>query len=105
MGSEMCIRDSSNVLKRVARWGNGWIPIGVNPEDIKRAKVTLSELCENEERNPDDIQITIHSLPSDKDIVDMFEDVEVDRVLIRVTSLTSEAIFDELETIASIVLV
>ena len=53
--------NAGNVLKRVARWGDGWIPIGVNPEDIKKAKVTLSELCEDEERNPDEIQITILS--------------------------------------------
>ena len=97
--------NAGNVLKRVARWGDGWIPIGVNPEDIKKAKVTLSELCEDEERNPDEIQITIHSLPCDKDTVDMFEDVEVDRVLVRVTSLTASEIFNELEGIAEVVLV
>ena len=77
----------------------------INPEDIKKAKVTLSELCEDEERNPDEIQITIHSLPCDKDTVDMFEDVEVDRVLVRVTSLTASEIFNELEGIAEVVLV
>ena len=91
-------------MKRVARWGDGWIPIGVTPEDIKKAKLTLSELCEDEDRNQDDLQITIHSLQCDKDAVDMFEEVEVDRVLIRVTSLTAAEIFNELEGIAEVVL-
>ena len=96
--------NAGNVLKRVARWGDGWIPIGVTPDDIKKAKLTLSELCEDEDRNQDDLQITIHSLPCDKDAVDMFEEVEVDRVLIRVTSLTAAEIFNELEGIAEVVL-
>ena len=34
----------------------------------------------------------------------MFEEVEVDRVLIRVTSLTAAEIFNELEGIAEVVL-
>ncbi len=97
--------NAKNVLKRVAKWGDGWLPISLSPEDIVKAKQELIELCDVEDRDPSTIQITMHSLPPDKGLISRFQEVEVDRVLVGVVSATQEEIFEELEIIAQSILV
>ena len=97
--------NAKNVLKRVAKWGDGWLPIRLSPEDIVKAQQELLELCDAEDRDPSTIQITMHSLPPDKELISRFEEIGVDRVLVGVASATQEEIFEELEVIAESILV
>ncbi|HJO60245.1 MAG TPA: LLM class F420-dependent oxidoreductase [SAR202 cluster bacterium] len=97
--------NAKNVLKRVAKWGDGWLPIRLSPEDIVKAQQELLKLCDTEDRDPSTIQITMHSLPPDKDLLSRFEEIGVDRVLVGVASATQEEIFKELEVIAESILV
>ena len=97
--------NAKNVLKRVVKWGDGWLPIRLSPEDIVKAKKNILELCDVEGRDPSTIQITMHSLPPDKELLSRFEEIGVDRVLVGVASDTQEEIFKELELIAESILV
>ena len=97
--------NAKNVLKRVAKWGDGWLPIRLSPEDIVKAQQELLKLCDTEDRDPSTIQITMHSLPPDKELISKFEEIGVDRVLVGVASATQEEIFKELEVIAESILV
>mgnify|MGYP001350807987 FL=1 len=97
--------NAKNVLKRVAKWGDGWLPIRLSPEDIVKAQQELLKLCDTEDRDPSTIQITMHSLPPDKELISRFEEIGVDRVLVGVASATQEEIFEELEVIAESILV
>tara|TARA_B100000586_G_scaffold238489_1_gene190274 strand:- start:2386 stop:3237 length:852 start_codon:yes stop_codon:yes gene_type:complete len=97
--------NAKNVLKRVAKWGDGWLPIRLSPEDIVKAQQELLKLCDTEDRDPSTIQITMHSLPPDKELIARFEEIGVDRVLVGVASATQEEIFKELEVIADSILV
>jgi len=97
--------NAKNVLKRVAKWGDGWLPIRLSPEDIVKAQQELLKLCDTEDRDPSTIQITMHSLPPDKELISRFEEIGVDRVLVGVASATQEEIFKELEVIAESILV
>ena len=97
--------NAKNVLKRVAKWGDGWLPIRLSPEDIVKAQQELLKLCDTEDRDPSTIQITMHSLPPDKELISRFEEIGVDRVLVGVASATQEEIFKELEVIADSILV
>ena len=97
--------NAKNVLKRVAKWGDGWLPIRLSPEDIVKAQQELLKLCDTEDRDPSTIQITMHSLPPDKELISRFEEIGVDRVLVGVASGTQEEIFKELEVIAESILV
>ena len=97
--------NAKNVLKRVVKWGDGWLPIRLSPEDILKAQQELLKLCDTEDRDPSTIQITMHSLPPDKELISRFEEIGVDRVLVGVASATQEEIFEELEVIAESVLV
>lgn len=97
--------NAKNVLKRVVKWGDGWLPIRLSPEDIVKAQQKLLKLCDTEDRDPSTIQITMHSLPPDKELISRFEEIGVDRVLVGVASATQEEIFEELEVIAESILV
>ena len=97
--------NAKNVLKRVVKWGDGWLPIRLSPEEIVKAQQELLKLCDTEDRDPSTIQITMHSLPPDKELISRFEEIGVDRVLVGVASTTQEEIFEELEVIAESILV
>ena len=96
--------NAKNVLKRVVKWGDGWLPIRLSPDDIVKAKKDILELCDAEGRDPSTIQITMHSLPPDKELISRYEEIGVDRVLVGVGSATQEEIFEELELIAESIL-
>ena len=96
--------NARNVFKRVVQWGDGWMPIGVTPEDIKRARGALSELAEVAGRDPRSINITIHSQPPEKDLIDRFEEAGADRVLVRVAGSDQAGLLADLEATARKVL-
>ncbi|MDP6455499.1 MAG: LLM class F420-dependent oxidoreductase [SAR202 cluster bacterium] len=95
--------NAKNVLRRVVRYGEGWLPNAVNPDDIKAARVTLAELCDSADRDPDTIGITIHSQPADRDLINRFEEAGAERVLMRVTALDQNNVLNELEELAGAV--
>lgn len=96
--------NAKNVLQRIVRYGDGWLPIGVCPDDIKAARETLAKLCDSAERDPHSIGITIHSQPADKDLINRFEEAGAERVLVRVTSADQKGVLNELEELASVAL-
>ncbi len=96
--------NAKNVLRRVVGWGEGWIPINVQPEDVKAARTTIAELCESAERDPDSIGITIHNQPPDKDLIKRFEEAGAERVLVRAGAVDHTSAMNELEELAKQVL-
>ncbi len=96
--------NAKNVLRRVVGWGEGWIPINVQPEDVKAARTTIAELCESAERDPDSIGITISNQPPDKDLIKRFEEAGAERVLVRAGAVDHTNAMNELEELAKQVL-
>ena len=96
--------NAKNVLQRVVRWGEGWLPNNIQPDAIKAARETIAELCDSAERDPNSIGITIHAQPSDRDLISRFEEAGAERVLIRVGAGDHEGAMNELEEIAGQVL-
>lgn len=96
--------NAKNVLNRVARWGDGWLPIRVTPEEIKKARATLSELAEVAGRDPNSISITIHSQPPDRDLIQRFEEAGADRVLLRIAAPDQDGALAQVEELANVVL-
>ena len=37
--------NAANVFRRVVQWGDGWMPTGATPEDIEKARASLSALA------------------------------------------------------------
>ena len=91
---------AENVFKRVVRWGEGWLPLGVAPEDVKAGRAILSELAEAAGRDPKSISITVHNQPPDRDRIQQFEEAGADRVLVSMAAPDQGAMIAELEKIA-----
>lgn len=92
---------SQNVFKRVVRWGDGWLPIRVTPEEVKGARAALSELAEAANRDPDSITITVYSQNPDAELIKSFEEAGANSVVVRVTSPDQAGVLSELEGVAS----
>ena len=90
---------AKNVLRRVVRWGDGWIPVRVTPEIIMTARAQIKELCISADRDPAEIEITIHSQPPDRSIINAFEKAGADRVLIGLGATEHHQALEELESI------
>lgn len=73
-----------SVFKRVVAWGNGWMPTGqVDIELIRRGRATIDQLATEAGRDPASIDIGLFNLPSNPDLVDQYEEVGVERLVIR----------------------
>ena len=96
--------NAKNVLQRVVRWADGWMPIGITPEDIKRARAALSELAEVAGRDPNSISITVFGQPPDKDLIGQFEEAGADRVLLRLAGDDEAGLLADAEAKARTVL-
>ncbi len=80
------------------------MPNGATPEDVKRARATLSELAEVAGRDPDSISITIFGQPPDKDLIQQFEEAGADRVLLRLAATDQDSLLADVEAKARAVL-
>ncbi len=96
--------NAKNVLQRVVRWADGWMPIGISPEDIKRARAALSELAEVAGRDPNSISITVFGQPPDKELIGQFEEAGADRVLLRLAGDDEAGLLADAEAKARTVL-
>ena len=48
-----------NALRRVATWGDGWLPIGLAADDLPGARGELDRLAREAGRDPDHLSITV----------------------------------------------
>ena len=93
-----------NVFKRVAEWGDGWMPNRVTPDDISAGRRTLNELASGAGRDPESINISVFGQPADRDLVSSLFEAGADRVMIRVETAEQDATFAQLDEIAEAVL-
>ena len=90
-----------NVLKRTVAWGDGWLPIGSSPEDIKKGRHILDELAAAAGRDPRSIDVTVLGVPSDSAAIQHLVASGASRVVTRLSSTVSEEALTELEQIAA----
>ena len=95
--------NARNVFRRVARWGNGWMPTGATPEQIAAGRAAIDELAEASGRDPASIGITVFGQPADRELIARFADAGAGRVIIRLPDTTSRNALDEMARIAEAV--
>ena len=93
-----------NVFRRVAEWGDGWMPNRVTPDDISAGRQKLNELASEAGRDPESINISVFGQPADRDLVSSLFEAGADRVMIRVETAEQDATFAQLDQIAEAVL-
>ena len=93
-----------NVFKRVAAWGDGWMPVRVTPEQVKMGRATLDELAEAAGRDPKAIRLMVCNVPADRDTIMELEEAGADRVTVSLPRDMGEGMLQELERLAERVL-
>ncbi len=96
--------NARNVFRRVARWGDGWMPTAASPDQIAAGRAAIDELAEASGRDPSDISISVFGQPPDRDLIAGFEAAGANRVIVRLGDTTTAAALDELDRIAEAVL-
>ena len=95
--------NAPNVLQRVARWGDGWLPNRVTPSRVEEASNILETLAVERGRNPEELSISVFGQPvgTTKDQVADFLNAGADRVSVWANYCeTNDSMADELETMA-----
>jgi len=89
-----------HVFRRIAAWGDGWLPIRVTPEDVKQGRATLDELARAAGRAPASIEITVYGQEGNSDTLKRFEEAGANRVTVRLPTTGGDAALMELERMA-----
>jgi probable F420-dependent oxidoreductase len=102
-----------NAIKRVATWGDGWLPIGLTPDGLREARGEIDRQARAAGRDPKRISITamIGAPPGmDEPALDMMPGREIlaayaeagaDRVVISVPTLRADEAYRHLDRIAA----
>ena len=96
-----------NVLQRVARWGDGWLPNRVNPDQIEKSRNILDTLAAERGREPASITISVFGQPPDttRDRVQDFLNAGAGRVAVWPSHCETEVeMGDQLERMAGALL-
>jgi probable F420-dependent oxidoreductase len=92
---------AANVFKRVAEWGDGWMPTRATPQDIKKGRASLDELARDAGRDPGSIEIMVYGEASDPETLKRFEEAGATRSIVRLSTTEGDAALTELERMAA----
>ena len=92
--------NARNVFRRVARWGDGWMPTAASPEQIAAGRAAIDELAEASGRDPSTIGITVFGQPADRELIGQFERAGANRVIVRLPDTTNAGALEEMDRIA-----
>jgi alkanesulfonate monooxygenase SsuD/methylene tetrahydromethanopterin reductase-like flavin-dependent oxidoreductase (luciferase family) len=66
--------------ERIVAWGNGWLPFGASPEQVKSGREALNHLATQAGRDPRSIQIMVLGAPADPEVLKAYEQAGADAV-------------------------
>ena len=90
-----------NVLRRIVRYADGWLPNRISPEDLQEKRAELDRRAEAAGRDPASLTISVHGQPDDRELVQTYLDSGAHRVIIRTQPTKSESeLMSQLEDIA-----
>ena len=94
-----------NVLQRVVRWGDGWLPNRADPAQIEESRKILDTLAAERGRDPASITISVYGQPADRDLIRSYMNAGADRVVVRPEHCETEAqMGEQLERMAEAVI-
>ena len=95
---------AANVFQRVVEYGDGWMPVRVDEEQVRMGRATLDELAEAAGRDPASIRLMVCNVPADADLIGRLEAAGADRVTVGLPAEAGDAALRAMEEIASAVM-
>ena len=92
---------AANVFKRVVEYGDGWMPVRVDEEQVRAGRATLDELADVAGRDPRSIRLMVCNVPADADLISRLEAAGADRVTIGLPAEAGDDALRAMEEIAS----
>ena len=93
---------SRNVLRRIATWADGWLPLRISPEELETSRKMLDALAGEIGRDPSEITITAYGQNPDRTLIRSLFDAGADRVVVRPEHVDTESeMGQQLENIAN----
>jgi probable F420-dependent oxidoreductase len=102
-----------NAVRRVATWGDGWLPIATPPDEIRAARAEIDRLARTAGRDPSRITITVmigappgleqpalDMLPA-RDVVAAYRDAGADGVVVSLPTLARDEALRHLDRVAA----
>jgi probable F420-dependent oxidoreductase len=102
-----------NVLRRVATWGDGWMPIAVSPDSVREARAELDRLATERGRDPRRLTISVmigappgleepmlDMMPS-RDVLAAYAEAGADRAIVSVPTLPADGTLAHLDRVAA----
>jgi alkanesulfonate monooxygenase SsuD/methylene tetrahydromethanopterin reductase-like flavin-dependent oxidoreductase (luciferase family) len=102
-----------NVVKRVATWGDGWMPIAMPPDDVGGARREIARIAGEQGRDARAISITVmigappglevptlDMLPS-RDLLARYAEAGADRVVVSLPTLAGDEARRHLDRVAA----
>jgi hypothetical protein len=102
-----------NVKKRVATYGDGWMPIAISPEQLADARTEIAELARTQGRDPAGItysvmtgappgleQPSLDMMPG-REVYDAYAAAGADRLIISIPTLGRDETLGHLDRVAS----
>lgn len=94
-----------NVLQRIARMADGWLPNRASPAQVEDSRKILDTLAEESGRDPSSITISVYGQPPDRDLIQSFLNAGANRVVVRPEHCETETeMGEQLERIAEAVI-
>ena len=92
------------VLRRVADYGDGWIPARATPDQVRDARRELDRLCREAGRDPTSLEISVFCENAGPELLQEYEAAGATRAIRGTTSAPEAEAIARLEEIASEVL-
>ena len=96
---------AKNVLSRVIRYGDGWLPNRSDPAGVEEGRKILDTLAAERGRDASSISISVYGQKPDRDLIQSFMNAGADRVVVGPQHVATDAEMEkQLEQIAEAVL-
>ena len=93
-----------NVFRRVAEYGDGWVPTLSTPESIEAGRAELDRLCADAGRDPAAIEVSAFHQPPDPELIERLGRAGADRVILELETAGRDEALAQLEEFARAVL-
>ena len=96
---------AKNVLSRIIRYGDGWLPNRADPSQVEEGRKILDTLAAERGRDPSSISISVYGQKADRELVQSFMNAGANRVVVAPQHVATDTeMGEQLERIAEAVI-